>query len=217
MLSDHIPGEDPLMWVSRLRTKAHSIWLRSSYPFHRFGRRVSIHYSCEIRRSYSPKIALGDYVLLDREVWLNVPFISSNAEPALIIGNGTNVGRRSVISAINQVHIQENVLFAPAVFVTDHNHEYTNPDIPISEQGVTQGGTIVIERNCWLGYGSMVLAGKGNLVIGRNSVVGAYSVVTESCPAHSILVGNPARVVKRLDPTSGKWTRMLDEATGEDN
>jgi acetyltransferase-like isoleucine patch superfamily enzyme len=156
-------------------------------------------------------------VLLDREVWLNVPFISSNAEPALIIGNGTNVGRRSVISAINQVHIQENVLFAPAVFVTDHNHEYTNPDIPISEQGVTQGGTIVIERNCWLGYGSMVLAGKGNLVIGRNSVVGAYSVVTESCPAHSILVGNPARVVKRLDPTSGKWTRMLDEATGEDN
>jgi len=151
---------------------------------------------------------------LDREVWLNVPVISPSSDPALIIGSGTNIGRRSVISAINQIHIQENVLFAPGVFVTDHNHEYTNPDLPISEQGVTQGGTIVIERNCWLGYGSMVLAGKGSVVIGQNSVVGAYSVVTESCPAHSILVGNPARVVKRLDPASGKWTRILDVVPG---
>jgi len=202
------------MWVSRLRTKVHSIWLKLSYPFVGFGRTVSIHPSCEIRRSHSHKIRIGDFVLLDREVWLNVPAISLSPEPALIIGSGTNIGRRSIISAINQIHIQENVLFAPGVFVTDHNHEYTNPDLPISEQGVTQGGTIVIERNCWLGYGSMVLAGKGNVVIGQNSVVGAYSVVTESCPAHSILVGNPARVVKRLDPASGKWTRILDVVPG---
>ena len=202
------------MWVSRLRTKRHSIWLKLSYPFVDFGRTVSIHPSCEIRRSQSHKIRIGDFVLLDREVWLNVPVVSLSSDPALIIGSGTNIGRRSVISAINQIHIQENVLFAPGVFVTDHNHEYTNPDLPISEQGVTQGGTIVIERNCWLGYGSMVLGGKGSVVIGQNSVVGAYSVVTESCPAHSILVGNPARVVKRLDPASGKWTRILDVVPG---
>lgn len=213
-VDERVPADDPLMWVSRFRTKAHSIWLKLSYPFVGFGRKVSIHHSCEIRRSHSHKIRIGDFVLLDREVWLNVPVVSANSEPALIIGSGTNVGRRSVISARNQIHIQENVLFAPAVFVTDHNHEYTNPDVPISEQGITGGGTIVIERNCWLGYGSMVLAGKGDLVIGRNSVVGAYSVVTESCPAHSVLVGNPARVVKALDPASGKWTRRLDEATG---
>lgn len=209
-----IPADDPLMWFSRLLAKANSIWLKFTYPFDDFGRRVSIHHSCDIRRCYSHKIALGDDVLLDREVWLNVPVVSANSEPSLVIGSGTNIGRRSVISAVNRISIHENVLFAPAVFVTDHNHEYTNPDIPISEQGVTQGGTVVIERNCWLGYGSMVLAGRGDLVIGRNSVVGAYSVVTDSCPAHSILVGNPARVVKRLDPASGKWIKTLDEATG---
>jgi carbonic anhydrase/acetyltransferase-like protein (isoleucine patch superfamily) len=202
------------MWVSRFRTKAHSIWLKLTYPFVGFGQKVSIHHSCEIRRRHSHKIRIGDFVLLDREVWLNVPDLSLSSEPALIIDSGANIGRRSVISAINQIHIQENVLFAPAVFVTDHNHEYTNPDLPISEQGVTPGGTIVIEPNCWLGYGSMVLAGKGNVVIGRNSVVGAYSVVTESCPAHSVLVGNPARVVKRLDSASGKWTKMLDVVPG---
>ena len=213
-VDQRVPADDPLMWVSRFRTKAHSIWLKSSYPFSGFGQKVSIHHSCEIRRRHSHKIRIGDFVLLDREVWLNVPFVSTSAEPALIIDSGSNIGRRSVISAINKIHIQENVLFAPAVFVTDHNHEYTDPHLPISEQGVTPGGTIVIERNCWLGYGSMVLAGKGNVVIGQNSVVGAYSVVTESCLDHSVLVGNPARVIKRLDSASGKWTKTQDVVLG---
>lgn len=195
------------MWAARLLTKANSLWLKFTYPFHEFGKRVSVHYSCEIRRSYSHRIQIGDAVLLDREVWLNVPGVSEDPGPALMIGSGSNIGRRSVISAVNRIFIQENVLFAPGVFVTDHNHQYTNPDLPISEQGTISGGKIVIERNCWLGYGSMVIAGKDDVVLGRNSVVGAYSVVTKSCPPYSVLVGNPARVVKHFDSSTGKWIK----------
>jgi acetyltransferase-like isoleucine patch superfamily enzyme len=99
------------------------------------------------------------------------------------------------------------VLFAPAVFVTDHNHQYLDPNEPIMTQGVTAGGTVIIEENSWLGYGSMVLAGSGEVVLGRNSVVGAYSVVTKSCPPFSVLVGNPARIVKQFDPESSKWVK----------
>jgi acetyltransferase-like isoleucine patch superfamily enzyme len=201
------PGDDPVMWVSRFFTKANSIWLKSSYPFHEVGRGVSIHSSCEIRRSHARQIAIGDAVLLDREVWLNVPVVPQSPGPILMIGKGSNIGRRSVISAAHGISIQENVLFAPGVFITDHNHEYSNPELAISQQGITSGGRITIEKNCWLGYGSMVLAGKDEVVLGRNSVVGAYSVVTKSCPPHSVLVGNPARVVKRLDPASGTWLR----------
>ena len=207
-MNRYIPAEDPLLWVSRAVTKANSIWLKWTYPFAEFGKGVSIHSTCELRRSYSHKIRIGDSVLLDREVWLNVPNVSGNTEPALIIGRGSNIGRRSVISAINHICIQDDVLFAPAVFVTDHNHEYTDPTLPISQQGTTAGGRIVIERNCWLGYGSMVLAGEREIVLGRNSVVGAYSVVTKSCPPYSILVGNPARVVKQFDTASGLWTKL---------
>jgi acetyltransferase-like isoleucine patch superfamily enzyme len=200
-----VPADDPLMWISRLLTKANTIWLKLTYPFDQFGQGVSIAYTCEMRRNYAHKIRIGDSVLLDREVWINVPVLSPNSEPAIIIGKGSNIGRRSVISARNHIHIQENVLFAPGVFVTDHNHEYSDPEAPISEQGITPGGRVVIEPNCWLGYGSMILAGRGELVVGRNSVVGAYSVVTRSCPPHSVLVGNPAKVVKRFEPHSGKW------------
>ena len=199
--------QDPLMWVSRILTKANSIWLKHTYGFDGFGKRVSIHYSCDIQRCYSNKIRIGDFVLLDREVWLNVPVTSERSEPALIIGNGSNIGRRSVISAINQICIEENVLLAPGVFVTDHNHEYTDPSLPIHDQGLRPGGRIVIERNCWLGYGSMVLSGKDELVLGRNSVVGAYAVVTKSHPPFSVLVGNPARVVRQFDAASGQWVK----------
>ena len=202
--------QDPLMWVARSLIKAHSIWLKLTYGFDGFGKGVSIHYSCDIQRCYSHQIRIGDFVLLDRDVWLNVPIASQRSEPALIIGKGSNIGRRSVISAVNQVCIQDNVLFAPGVFVTDHNHEYTDPNLPIHDQGLRPGGRIVIERNCWLGYGSMVLSGKDELVLGRNSVVGAYAVVTKSHPPFSVLVGNPARVVRRFDEASGQWVKCCE-------
>ena len=202
-----VPLEDPLLWIPRLIRKVHSIRLKFTYPFDGFGRKVSIDPSCEIHRFYAHKIRIGDLVILDQEVWLNVPVISPSPDPAMVIGKGCSIGRRSVISARNRICLENDVLLAPAVYITDHNHEYSDVNAPIAGQGTTPGGTIVIERNCWLGYGSMILGTNGDLVIGRNSVVGAYAVVTRSCPPYSVLVGNPARVVKRYDEASGMWLR----------
>ena len=201
------PREDVMLWIPRLLTKLNSIWLGLTYPFDGFGREVSVHYSCEIRRFYSHKIRIGDSVILDPDVWLNVPLIPEGDEPAIAIGNGCSIGRRSVISGRNRIELENDVLLAPAVYITDHNHEYSSIDVPIAKQGVTPGGRIRIERNCWLGYGSMILGTKGDLVLGKNSVVGAYSVVTESCPPYSVLAGNPAKIVKRFDTDSGLWMK----------
>ena len=143
--------------------------------------------------------------MLAPDVWVNVPIIPEGSEPAIVIGLGSKVGRRSVITAINQIRIGEDVLMAPGVFITDHNHEYLDVDEPIVEQGLSSGGRIVIEQNCWLGYCSMVIATKNDVVIGRNSVAGAHSIVTQSCPPYSVLAGNPAKVVKRFDTVSGNW------------
>lgn len=202
---DRVPLDDPLSWAYRALSKAYSSWLKATYPFHGFGAKVSIHYSCDIRRRHARDIRIEDGVVLHPHVWLNVPIASSGPDPVIVIGKGSNVGRGSTISACNQVHIQENVLFGPSVFITDHNHEFSDPDTPIMHQGVTSGGRIVIERNSWFGYGSVVLGKRGTLIVGHNSVVAAYAVVTESCPPNCVMAGNPARVVRQFDPVSRTW------------
>ena len=54
---------------------------------------------------------------------------------------------------------------------------------------------IVIEDNVWLGAGSTVMKG---VTIGRNSVIGAGSVVTKDIPADVIAAGNPCRIIRKL-------------------
>lgn len=57
---------------------------------------------------------------------------------------------------------------------------------------------ITLGDNVWLG-GSVVIC--PGVTIGENSIIGAGAVVTRSVPANSIAVGNPARVIRALDPT----------------
>jgi acetyltransferase-like isoleucine patch superfamily enzyme len=54
--------------------------------------------------------------------------------------------------------------------------------------------------NVWIGFDSCVLPG---VRIGRGAVVGARSVVTEDVPPYAVVAGNPARVIRRLDPEGG--------------
>lgn len=59
----------------------------------------------------------------------------------------------------------------------------------------TKALPITIEDNVWIGGGTIVLPG---ITIGRNSVIGAGSVVTKSIPTYSVAVGNPCRVIREL-------------------
>ena len=203
-----LPADDPLGVFKRAATKLNTTWLKRTYPFAKFGRQVSIHYSCEIYRGGSPYIELEDEVYLAPDVWLNVVFGSESADPKIVLGRGCRIGRRSTISARNSIELEDDVLLAPSVLIMDHNHQYSDPDAPIHAQGVTDGGRIVIERNCWLGHGSVISCSKGELSLGRNSVIGANCVVTKSFPPFSVIAGNPARLVKRYDPDSKQWIRV---------
>jgi abequosyltransferase len=200
-----IPKDDVLSLGETILTGLNTRWMKLTYPFSKFGSGVSIHYSSDLRRCVSNRISIGDSVYIAEGNWLNVPERSADSSPVLILGDGCKIGRRCMFSAKNCVHLEGDVLLGPEVLITDHSHEFSDVKRPIHEQGLTAGGRIRVERNCWIGFGASIICSSGEIVIGRNTVIGARSVVTRSVPPFCVVAGNPARVVRRYDPASNQW------------
>jgi acetyltransferase-like isoleucine patch superfamily enzyme len=199
---------DPRYALRGIRNKLHGIWLRSTYPFAEFGRGVSVDSSCEIERSKSSEIRLGDGVYLAPDVWLDVAEGSTDSGPSpkIIIGSGCEIGRRCSISARNRITLEADVLLAPSVLIRDHDQQRSGIKQPSDESRMT-GGQIFIGRNCWLGIGAVIACGSGEINLGRNSVVAANAVVTRSFPPFSVIAGNPAKLVKTYDQQTRKWVK----------
>lgn len=90
------------------------------------------------------------------------------------------------------VTIGNNVMIAPNVTLATAGHPI-DPDIRITGQQFSL--PIVIEDNVWLGTGVIVNPG---VTIGRNSVIGAGSVVTKSIPPDVVAAGVTCRVLRPI-------------------
>lgn len=125
--------------------------------------------------------------------------------PRIIIGEGTWIGKHCSIAAIDRVEIGKHVLFAGYVHITDHSHGFEDITRPCGPQHLTSKGPVIIEDDCWLGFNAEILSG---VHIGKHCVVGARAVVTKDVPPYSVVVGNPARVVKRYNQETKKWEKV---------
>ena len=197
--------EDPLVLLMRARTKLYNLWLSATYPFVATGRKLSIHYPCALRRPSARHIRIGDTVIIGKDTTLFIVHDEVTGVKLAIDDNCT-VGARSVISARNLIHIERDVITGASVLIQDHQHTHEHSDVPIRDQGITAGGRIRIERGCWIGQGAVIVCNDGELVIGHNSVVGANSVVARSVPPYSVIVGNPAIVLKQFDKAKARTT-----------
>jgi virginiamycin A acetyltransferase len=121
----------------------------------------------------------------DAVISFMVLFSQADTEIAegVYLGAQCNIGRSS---------IGKNTLLGSGVHVMSGKgqHNFNDLEIPIKDQGGILE-KITIGENCWIGNGSMIMAN-----IGVGCIVGAGSVVIHDMPAHSIVAGNPAKVIK---------------------
>ena len=131
--------------------------------------------------------------------------VRSKNNVRLKIGNHVDVGHNTFISANNNIQIGNHVIMSSYVFITDHDHGFTDVSKNLHKQPLTNGGHVIIGDNVFLGIKSSVLK---NVTIGNHSVIGANSVVTKDIPPYTIATGNPAKVIKRYSPKAKKWVSL---------
>ena len=112
------------------------------------------------------------------------------------------------LKEIGFASIGNNVLISDRVFISDHIHGYTDVGLPIINQKLEPRGSVRIKEGAFIGINSVIMPG---VSIGKNSVVGASSVVTKDVPDYCVVAGNPARVIKKYDLESNKWEKQYDK------
>lgn len=137
------------------------------------------------------RLEIGAGALLEPGVWLTAP-----DQARIRIGAGTFLNIGVMVASLQLVEIGAHCMLANGCVVTDANHRFDDPDLPITWQGFTTKGPTRIGDNVWLGANVVVTSG---VTIGEHCVVGANSVVTKDLPPWSIAAGAPARVVKAVE------------------
>jgi acetyltransferase-like isoleucine patch superfamily enzyme len=148
-------------------------------------------------------VELGDYATIiatrDQVVRLSVWSVQNG-------GGGIRIGSYGLIcpgvriSSGSRITIGDNCMMAAGVYITDADWHGI-----YDRTGFGRTLPVRISDNVWVGDRAMI--GKG-VSIGENSIIGAGSVVMHSIPANVIAAGNPARVIRELDPEQEMRTRQ---------
>jgi acetyltransferase-like isoleucine patch superfamily enzyme len=150
-------------------------------------------------------IEIGEDTMIAEQVTLcagMMPGHDLGDRTVLRVGSRCVIGRGSHIVAHHSILIGDDVFTGPYVYITDQNHAYADPDVPIGRQWPVNTA-VSIGAGTWLGAGTVILPGAH---VGRNVVVAAGSVVRGTVPDRCVVAGVPARVVREYVSGTG-WAR----------
>lgn len=143
-------------------------------------------------------ISIGCNTIIDTGVQLTAWDLcgGKSFNPKIIIGDNCVIRENAHITAIDSIHIGNNLLTGTNVLITDNSHGKTNKEqmeLPPTQRPLYSKGPVNIGNNVWLGNNVCIMPG---VTIGNGVVVGANSVVTHDIPDFCVAVGIPARIVK---------------------
>jgi len=123
--------------------------------------------------------------------------------PNIVLEDGVTIQQRCHILAANKLVIGKNSLLSFDVMITDIDHEYEAIGVPVGIQKLIVRETKIGE-NCFIGAGVKIQAGTS---LGKQCIVGANSVVRGTFPDFCVIVGTPARIVKRYHEETSQWQK----------
>jgi acetyltransferase-like isoleucine patch superfamily enzyme len=127
---------------------------------------------------------------LDESTIINPPIF-------LLQANKVHLGKNIVLMngfqcmSSGGLTIEDGTLISLNCTIATNNHDFYKREVITCKP-------VHIKRNVWMGVNVTILAG---VTVGENAIIGAGSVVTKDVPDNAVVVGNPARVIKYLDPT----------------
>ncbi|HEU4610027.1 MAG TPA: acyltransferase [Chitinophagaceae bacterium] len=158
------------------------------------------------------------YVAIGEKGLLQGIFTFETASGKINIGHNAHLGGVHFICRTG-ITIGDDVTMAWDIVLYDHDshstdwtyrqhdnhrcyedyHQHNGNNIANKDWSHVVSKPITIGDKVWIGFGVTVLKG---VTIGEGAVVGAKSVVTKDVPAWTVVAGNPARVIKQLNPSS---------------
>ncbi len=176
-LLENIPGITGIT----LRRSYYRCRLAASSPALSIEPRVSI--TCPNR------ISIGSNCYLSKDCRLY-----ATPESRIDIGENFSANANVMINARGNgyIAIGNNVLIGPNVVLRSNNHIFVRTDMPINDQGMTEG-RIIIGNDVWIASNAVILP---NVQIGDGAVVAAGAVVTKDVPPYAVVGGVPAKIIK---------------------
>ena len=157
-------------------------------------------------------VEMGEDFMAGDGLWLQAVtgYAGETFAPRIQIGNHVRVSHWSHIACTNSVIIGNHVLIGSNVLITDHNHgsfgdRALPPTMPPAERPLDRDRSIQIGNNVWLGDGVVICPG---VTMGDGSVAGANAVVTTDVAPFTLVVGAPARAIRRYDAGLSTWVRL---------
>ena len=173
--------------IGALRKRLYLTVVRLLYRNAVFGSAVDVRKHFSFRQGCNGVVRFGERCILD--VGMTV-----ECHGILNVGKRVIFGHHCTIAARERIEIGDDCMFAEMVSIRDHDHAFTNVEVPYREQGFTCA-PVRIGRNVWVAAKVTVCKG---VFIGDNCIIGANAVLTKNIPSNSLAVGIPARVIRQL-------------------
>tara|TARA_R110001583_G_scaffold25592_4_gene92373 strand:- start:66 stop:695 length:630 start_codon:yes stop_codon:yes gene_type:complete len=149
-------------------------------------------------------ISIGNNVLIRDGVRLE-----THEQGSIVIEDGVSIEQSCNFTSTGNLFIGKDVTISFDVMITNIDHEYQNIGQPILQQPNIIIDTYISE-NCFIGSGAKIQAGTH---LGKQCIVGANSVVRGVFPDYCVIVGAPAKIVKRFNPTTTLWEKVNSDGS----